>query len=76
MRGAEVKHAVKAFLMAPLSEDQRERIALMLAAMVRLDEAQIAFVETILTPVNKEGPSPATTAPILPVVAPHAKKNG
>jgi transcriptional regulator with XRE-family HTH domain len=72
--GAEVKHAVKAFLTAALSEDQRERLALILADLIRLDESQIAFVETIVAPLNKDGQSPATQAPILPMVAPQAKK--
>jgi hypothetical protein len=56
--------------MAALSETQRERIALILADLIRLDDSQIAFVETIVVPLNKP-----TTAPILPVVAPQTKKN-
>ena len=73
--GAEVKHAIKAFLTASLSEDQRERIALILADLIRLDESQIAFVETIVAPLNQDDQSLATHAPILPIVAPQAKKN-
>jgi transcriptional regulator with XRE-family HTH domain len=72
--GAEVKHAIKAFLTADLSEDQRERIAIILADLIRLDESKIAFVETIVAPLNQDGQSPATQAPILPMVAPQAKK--
>ena len=74
--GTEVKHAVKAFLTAPLSEDQRERIALILAALVRLDESQIAIVETLLAPFKNESQSPATHAPLPAVVARPGKKNG
>jgi transcriptional regulator with XRE-family HTH domain len=72
--GAEAKHAIKAFLTADLSEDQRERIALILADLIRLDESQIAFVETIVAPLNQDSQSLATHAPILPMVAPQAKK--
>lgn len=72
--GAEVKHAIKAFLTAGLSEEQRERIALIVADLIRLDESQIAVVETFVTPLPKAGPSPATQAPIVPIVATQAKK--
>jgi transcriptional regulator with XRE-family HTH domain len=74
--GAETKHAVKKFLVTPMSEEKRERIALMLADLVRLDESQIAIVETILTPLNKDGRPPAANAPTLEVVAPPSKKKG
>lgn len=74
--GAETKHAVKNFLVAPMSEDKREHIALMLAALVRLDESQIAIVETILTPLDKDGQSPVTNAPSLTAIAPPGKKKG
>lgn len=74
--GAETKHAVKNFLVTPMSEEKRERIALMLADLVRLDESQIAIVETILTPLDKDSQSPATNAPTLAVVAPPSKKKG
>ena len=73
--GAEVKHAIKAFLTADLSEDQREQIALILSALIRLDESQIAYVETIMAPLTTEGQSPATHAPILPIVATHKKNS-
>ncbi len=59
----EPKLAIKTFLTAPLSEDRRERIALILAGLVRLDESQLAIVETILAPLDKAGPAPATNAP-------------
>ena len=74
--GAETKHAVKKFLAAPMSEEKRERIALMLAALVRLDEAQFPIVESIVTPLDKDGRSPAANAPTLGVVAPPHKKKG
>ena len=73
---AEQKHAVKTFLTAHLSEDHRERIALILAALVRLDELQIALMEKFLAPLDKDGRSPATNTPTLAVVAPPSKKNG
>jgi hypothetical protein len=72
--GAEVKHAVKALFTADLSEDQREHIALILGALIRLDESQIAVVETMLAPLTDDGQSPATQAPTLPSVVPQAKK--
>ena len=74
--GAETKHAVKAFLTAPLEEDQRERIALMLAGLVRLEASQLAIVEKILAPLDKDGRSPAANAPTITVVAPPHKKKG
>jgi transcriptional regulator with XRE-family HTH domain len=72
--GAEVKHAIKALFTADLSEDQREHIALILGALIRLDESQIALVETMLASLNNDGQSPATQAPTLPIVAPQLKK--
>jgi transcriptional regulator with XRE-family HTH domain len=75
--GAEVKHAMKAFLTAPMSEEHREQVALLLAQLVSLDQPLLPVVETILTSLEKDGP--ATTkrdAPELIAVSPPGKKNG